>query len=278
MISLSTGSLYHLPVARVLAMAAEAGFDGVELVAGPETWARGAARAATLARRQGLEVLTVHQALTPIVGGDAARRLDGAVTAALQVGCPHLVIHPPFVSSWGAPVAQRWLASLERGSRRLDGSGTRIALENSGYTPREAQERILASLPELMGFCIEHDLDVTYDVCHAAIQELDVLEAYRSLRPRMRNVHLSNLLATEPLLDLPYVRPLFTEHRLPHDGSIPLDAFLARLAADGYFGPVTSEISPVALQAWSPARLRRSLAGIVAYVRDRQMYPAPCPA
>ncbi|NLD42813.1 MAG: sugar phosphate isomerase/epimerase [Chloroflexi bacterium] len=274
MISLSTASLYHLPLARALALAAEAGFDGLELVTGPETWLRGAGRVVRLARRHGLQVYTVHQALTPIVGGGPAERLRDALDAAFEVGCSHLVIHPPTVDAWEHPAAQRWLATLDEASQQLDGSGVRIALENSGYPPHEAGRRILGQLPDLLAFAEQHDLDITFDACHAAIQRLDLLEAYALLRPRVANVHLSNLSPDEPLLDLPYMRPLLTEHRMPEDGVMPLDEFTTLLAADGYAGPVTYEVSPIALRAWSPAGLRRALAALVDYLRVRRR-PAP---
>ena len=275
MISLSTASLYHLPHARVFALAAEAGFDGVELVVGPETWARGVRHVAGLAQRHRLPVLTVHQALMPMVGGGPAERLRDAVGTALDLGCPHLVIHPPMVRQWEHPTAQRWLHGLHEARQRMDGSGARLAVENSGYQPREASQRILGLLPDLLAFAERHDLDVTFDACHAAIQGVDLLGAYTLLRPRVANVHLSNLSDREPMINLPYVRPLMTEHRMPEDGVLPLGQLVARLTADGYAGPVTYEISPIALRAWSSAGLRGALARLVSYLRARQSRPDP---
>jgi sugar phosphate isomerase/epimerase len=43
--------------------------------------------------------------------------------------------------------------------------------------------------------------------------------------------------------------------------------FLRRLRADSYEGLITLEISPVALQAWSPSRARQNLARCVDFVR-----------
>jgi len=276
MISLSTGSLYHLPLPSILALAEVAGFDGVELVLGPQTWRRGAAQAVALAQERGLAVPVVHQTLVPLIGGAPAQRLTAAVRAGLAAGCACVVVHPPAVRGWEHPQARRWLAALDEAARDLRGTGTRIALENPGYSAREAGERILGRLPDLAAFCDERDLDVTFDVCHAAIQGLDVLQSLRALQPRVRNVHLSNLLAKAPVLDLPYVRPLFVEHRLPGDGVIPMDDFVKALADDGYAGSITCEVSPMALGAWSPSRLRDALTGLAGYVRSRQAEGAVC--
>ena len=57
--------------------------------------------------------------------------------------------------------AQRWLATLDEASQQLDGSGVRIALENSGYPPHEAGRRILGQLPDLLAFAEQQDLDLS---------------------------------------------------------------------------------------------------------------------
>jgi sugar phosphate isomerase/epimerase len=54
----------------------------------------------------------------------------------------------------------------------------------------------------------------------------------------VRHVHLSNFSGQE--------------HRRPEEGHLRLDRFLVRLAADGYRGAVSLELSPDALNAGRP--------------------------
>jgi sugar phosphate isomerase/epimerase len=265
MISISTASLYHLPLRTVFRLAAEAGFDGVEVVPGPEIWVGGLRRVQALSREYRLPALTVHQTLAPLVGGSPARRLREAVEAAIVLRGRHVVVHPPDVADHREPV--EWLRALDEARSRGAAHGVRLALENSGYPPEQVGRHYLGELDELVAFAARRDLDLTLDTCHVAIRGLSLLPAYETLRPRLANIHLSNLSPHDPPLSFPYARPLLTEHRVPEDGVLNLAAFLGRLRADGYGGPLTYEISPLALRFWSAARLRRRLEGLVAFVR-----------
>ena len=58
----------------------------------------------------------------------------------------------------------------------------------------------------------------------------------------------------------------FKHHQIPGDGDLPLVEFLRRLTADSYEGLITLEISPIALQAWSPSRARENLVRCLDFV------------
>ncbi len=264
MISISTASLYHVPLRTVFRLAAEAGFDGVELVTGPETWLLGARRVAALSREYRLPVFTVHQTLAPLIGGSAARRLGDAVATAAAVGGRHVVIHPPDVARHEE--AEPWLRALDAARDRGAADGVRLAIENSGFAPHEAGRHYLGELEDLVAFAEGRDLDVTLDTCHVAMRGLNLATSYAVMRPRLANIHLSNLSPNGPPLSFPYAGPLLTEHRVPEDGLLDLAPFVRRLAADGYQGPLTYEISPLALRFWSPTRLRQRLVSLVAFV------------
>lgn len=276
MISLSTASLYHLPLGSVFALTAEAGFDGVELVTGPEVWLRGAERVARLAERRGQAVFTVHQTLLPWSprGAGSARMLDAAETA-LALGARHVVVHAPATAGWTSPVGQRWMEALKSTRALLRGSTTRIALENWGIGPEVRRELVVRRAPVLREFALQHDLDLTFDTCHAGIERLDIIRAFDYLQPRVANVHLSNLSNRAPALDVLLARPLLSEHRMPEDGILPLGEFVSHLVDIGYRHPITYEISPISLRAWSPSELRRRLRECVAFVRAVYEREAP---
>jgi len=79
---------------------------------------------------------------------------------------------------------------------------------------------------------------LTLDTTHLGTWGLDPTEVYGQLGGRVRHVHLSNFNGRE--------------HRRLEDGHLRLDRLLARLAADGYTGAVSIELSPDALNAGAP--------------------------
>ncbi|NLG48627.1 MAG: sugar phosphate isomerase/epimerase [Chloroflexi bacterium] len=271
LISLSTGCLYHFTLRHTLALAADMGFDGVELVMGPEVWLRGAKYVRKLARETGLRVLSVHPTLlrsSPKGGG--AGRIADATEAALVLECPTIVAHGPGTLRWEAPEAQDWLRQVDVSRERLNGNGARLALENPGWYCARDRQTVLAHLPVLQAFAHQHDLDVTLDTCHLGTSDMGLLEGYRLVRGRLANVHFSDLRPRKLRFDCHPVRTLLSHHQMPGDGILPLQAMLADMQGDGYAGPVSMEISPLALQVWSPRQLRANLQRAIECVRSVQ--------
>jgi len=266
--SLSTACLYHLPLRATFRLAAEAGFEGIELVPALELWARGPRRVAAMAKEYGLDIYSVHQTILPVSPrGGRSRRIVDAVEIALELGCPCVVIHGPWCLRWGDRNAQRWLRTLESCQTRLKGSGTRLAIENPGSYSDIDMHHVLSPLPLLLSFAGRRDLDITFDTCHAGTAGLDLLDAYALIGDRLKNVHLSDLaMGTRPggnhAMDT-----LFSHHQMPGEGVLPLAEFISRLKGDGFQGPLSLEVSPFALRFWSPTQLRQRLAEAVAFVR-----------
>ncbi|MEA3407233.1 MAG: sugar phosphate isomerase/epimerase [Chloroflexota bacterium] len=266
--SFSTACLYHLPLRTTFRLAAEAGFDGVELVMSPETWLRGPNHVAKIAQRYNLVVYSVHQTLlctSPRGGG--AERIADAVDAALALGARCVVAHTPWAEDWSKPTAQRWLHTIEICQERLCGSGTRLSLENRGIYSAD-QRSLLQEMPALFDFVEGRDLAITLDTCHVGTQ--DLAAAYQLLKDRLVNLHLSDLCLSSRNPLSPLVRALFTRHQMPGQGGLPLDDLMRQLAADDFAGAVTVEVSPLALGMWPSAKMRKSLAKIVSYIRSFQ--------
>jgi len=268
LLSLSTACLYHLPLRTVFRCAAEAGYEGIELVLSPQVWVRGPRHVLSLSREVGLPILSVHQPLLHIgPSGTAPQRMVVATRMALALECPCVVVHGTWARSWALPEAQRWLRILDDCQERLVGSETRLALENHGLYGAEDGATVLDQLSEFEGFCRQRDLDITFDTCHAGSYTMGLLAAYGAVRERLANVHLSDLKRSPGGSPAPRWRSFFTHHRMPGEGDLPLAELLAQLASDGYCGPVSVEISPWSLQAWSLRRARARLAQAAEYVR-----------
>ena len=268
-LSLSTGCLAHLPLRQTFQLAARAGFEGVELVMAPEIWIRGARYVAGLTQAYSLPVLSVHQALMGISpAGRGPQRIVDAVEMALRLDAPCVVMHGTWATRWGSARAQRWLRALDGAQRRLSGSGTHLSIENQGIYSLADGHSLLAPLPLLVSFADRHGLSITLDTCHLGTAGIGLLDAYASVGARLCNLHLSDLGDAKLLLNARPLRTLLVHHQMPGEGGLPLATLLARVAEDGYTGPVILEISPVSLRAWSTRRIGERLEQAARFVRQ----------
>lgn len=264
------------PLATAMRLAAEAGFDAVELVMCPEVWLRGTVPVRGLAERYGLAIPTIHQTLFSFSpSGRGAARVIDATRAAVELGVPTVVFHAPGAKRWDAPAAQRWLQALDAAQELAAGTGTRLALENPGAYDHHETLGVVSRIADLVACARRYDLDLTFDTCHAGTAGTDLLEAYVVMRERLVNVHLSDLRPLRLPWHPPLVDIVWAHHQLPGYGRLDLAPFVARLGADGYRGSVTAEISFMALAFWSPREAVRRLGKLVAFVREGAAVAAP---
>ena len=249
-VAFSTGSLHPFGLARVFGWAAEAGFDGVEVMM-DDRWDTHQPEYLThLSRSHGLPILALHP---PIYRG--AWRLGPEATLvrsarlAGRISCPLVVAHPP---PPGRPL-RRWADGPLTTARN---EGVEVAVENM---PANAPgffgvRRASCHLPE-------HLTDaggVTLDTSHAGASGVDLLAAREVLAGQLRHVHLS---------DSNGVRGK-DEHRLPGKGGLPLVAFLAALADGGYAGAVSLELKPWPLGAPDPGVILERMRAALEYTRE----------
>jgi sugar phosphate isomerase/epimerase len=266
-LSFSTGALYHLPLRTAFAVAREAGFDGVELVEGPELFLLGTAHARRVSQQYGLPVFSVHPPIVPYPGMDDARpTVRRLLFLAKEVDCDLVVLHTPKTASTATPAWRFFLQALQEHTHPT----IRVALETSGFFRPGDECCVLHDVRRLQAFAESHDLPVTFDTAHTGTTPYPILEAFALFNGRVANVHLSDL-ARRRLF--PNWRPLHTfllHHQMPGAGVLPLAEFLRMLVRSGYTGPLTLELSPTALQAWSLVKVRANLARAVDFVRDTE--------
>lgn len=277
--SLASSTLYHLPLGRVFAHAAAAGFGGVELVMTPGVWVHRPAAIARMAARAGLALFSVHPTALGVCPGGRGERavLLDALQMATALGAPRMVIHAPLLARDRGPGHPAWEALVLELAQRAAGKLT-LALENQGTYAGGDPEAYLGRLGDLVAFAERHDLGLTLDTCHLGTAAHRLLDALALVRPRLHNVHLSDVDLTHPTPRLSSLFPLLNQHLRPGSGRLPLRPFLRDLAAGGYRGPVTLELSPAASGVHWPPALRRHLAEGAAFIR-RHARPLPpvCP-
>jgi sugar phosphate isomerase/epimerase len=229
---------------------------------------RGAARYAALALEQQLPILTVHT-LIRYTGASLARQITedcASIAFAAQIPtCAAVVVHPPLTGARPSAELNRWLNAICAARDDSSNPELRIGLENRAENHDGTGAQYLDDLERLRHLAGEWNLDVTYDVAHAASRREDVVEAARVLAPRLANVQLSD--AGEHSHHGGVRNGLFRDHRLPGTGSLPLSEVMAALRRAGYDGIVTLEPSPASLRAWWPFAARRLLREAVANMR-----------
>jgi sugar phosphate isomerase/epimerase len=273
MLALSTGSLYTYGTARVFELAAEIGFDGIEVLVDhrPDTWQPAYLR--RLSAEYGLPIVALHSPFTRDIPGwpdDPLERLERTVALAQELGIPVVVTHLPFklavvILRWYGVLEGRFMLPLpwsqqnsyyrflrEDGLSELEAeSGVAIAIENMPARRFLGQPLPLHwfNHPEKM-IRFPH---VTLDTTHVGTWGWDLLGAYGSLAERIAHVHLSNYDGRE--------------HRAPLDGHLPLDALLRRLHEDRYRGAISIESNPQALDAEDETQCRTTLEQALAFCK-----------
>jgi sugar phosphate isomerase/epimerase len=271
-VALSTGALYTYGIARVFDLAAEAGFDAVEILVDHRWDSRQPAYLRRLSEKTGLPIAAVHSPFKPSVAGwphDPLGRLRQTAAVAREVGAEVVVAHLPlrirgvWMEFIGSP-RNALLLPIPWGGE----SGYRDFLLD-GLAQFEADEGMrvgIETMPvkHLLGRNVDiywlNDLEalsqmphLTLDTTHIGTWGCDLLEVYEQLKARIAHVHLSNFNGRE--------------HQRPEDGHLPLGELMQRLAQDGYGGAVSLELGPEVLAAEDEIRVRAHLGQALDFCR-----------
>src|SRR5215469_1307227 len=264
-ITFSTGTFYHRGLGYSLALAREAGYDGVELAIGPEYRFSGVDGLRHIALHYPVPILSVHPPFIPLPGWPrySDERIPYLAQVTQALGIEDMVVHnPPFFSPT-SPNAVRFISGLEEAQRITGDNTLRIGLENTQIAPG-GRRYFLDNLHALAEFASAHGCGVTFDTCHAAANGQDILDCYEIVRPVLYNVHLNDLVHRnrKPRTHIP-----------PGKGQLPLEPFLGLLAGDHYDGLVTLEMHPRWLGLVGRSRHLQTLQDSLRYVQSAIAQP-----
>jgi sugar phosphate isomerase/epimerase len=233
-ISLSSGSLFTLPMRRAFELSAEAGFDGVELIinqdfqrVNPVKFVRSLQEIAP--------INSIHAPFMPLDGwGGPIQSLFHSIELAADTGIPLVNFHPP---SWmGLEIGfWRWLYRIRDFQKEigLDGE-VLVTIENMPCVGRfKLNPNILSATGDMITFIHDHNLFLTFDTTHMGSGKANFINDFYLFYEsgRIRNIHFS---------DYGFDR----EHLIPGHGHLPLTRFLNHLKQTDYKGCVTLEVSP----------------------------------
>jgi sugar phosphate isomerase/epimerase len=233
-LSLSTGSLYTLPLKKVFELAAESGFDGVELIINQDFQRVNSVKLV----RSLQEIATIHSIHAPFMEldgwGGSTDSIRYSVALAAECSIPLVNFHPP---SWmGLEIGfWRWFYSIHDYQKELGlGGKVAIAIENMPWVGKwKINPNILSNTQRLVDFIRDHNLYMTFDCTHIGSGKTDFINDFFLCYDsgRILNIHFS---------DYGHGR----EHLLPGHGILPLTRFLNHLRNTEYQSTVTLELDP----------------------------------
>jgi sugar phosphate isomerase/epimerase len=264
-VGLSTASVWPESAAAGFRLAAELGFDGVEVMVWADPESQSVATLRKLATRYGMPVVAVHAPCLLVSqrvwSHDPAIRLEMAAEAAQDLGAHTVVVHPPFV--WQPRYAARFgdlIGELE--SR----TGVAVAVENMFPVRPLRPARSVAVSPfwpsadPTEAECAHYTLDLS----HTSTAQTDPCALSETMGERLAHVHLADGNGSSR-----------DEHLLPGRGAVPCAEVLAGLVSRGFPGHVVLEVST---RTSSRTRRTRELTEAVHFARRHLAAPGNVPS
>jgi sugar phosphate isomerase/epimerase len=228
-VALSTASVYPQGCADAFALAAELGYDGIEVMVWTDAVSQNPAALYRLAEYHNVPILAVHAPTLLVTqrvwGREPWAKLELSCELAREVGATTVVVHPPF--RWQREYAAAFVDGLAALSER---TGVTLAVENM-YPWRARQREMLAYSPGWDPVELPYP-DVTLDLSHAATAGQDGLALAQALGDRLAHLHLAD--GSGSARD---------EHLIPGRGGQPCGAVLGLLAERSWSGTVVVEVN-----------------------------------
>ncbi|CAG0973285.1 sugar phosphate isomerase/epimerase [Geobacter sp.] len=262
-ITLSHGTIFTFPLGKVMEMAREAGFDGVELVINQDFQKVNCKK--LIQELAGiLPVNSLHAPFMPLDDwGNPVDSLKRSVELAADCGVSLVNFHPP---SWmGVEFGfWHWMYRITDFQKEVGQGNVIVTLENMPWVGKRIRlnPHILSSTEKFIDFIQERNLYMTFDTTHMGSGKANFINdfylCYNS--GRIRNIHFSD-----------YGHGL--EHLLPGRGILPLTRFLNHLRNTGYNDTLTLELSPAEFPR-DERIIVESLKEIIMYLRKETGPPS----
>jgi sugar phosphate isomerase/epimerase len=226
---LSTASVWPESVERTFELAAQLGYDGVEVMIWTDPVSQRAPALAAFAERFGMPILAVHAPCLLITqrvwGSDPVLRLRRTAQIAAGLGARTVVVHPPF--RW----QRRYAACFaDEVAAAEESTGVAVAVENM-FPVRRAGVAVSAfhPTPDPTDVGYRH---YTLDLSHTATAHQDALALMARMGAGLAHVHMAD--GTGLPRD---------EHLVPGRGNQPCAKVCESLARSGFAGAISVEIN-----------------------------------
>ena len=250
-IGVSTASVWPQTATSGFELAAELGYDGVEVMVWADPISQDPAALRRRSRQFGVPVLAVHAPCLLITqrvwSPRPEERLRRSVQAAQDLSAPTVVIHPPF----------RWQRKYAEGFADLvweleESSGVAIAVENM-FPVRRFGGEVSAFDPSIDPTDVGYR-NYTLDLSHTSAAREDAVALRARMGNGLRHLHLAD--GTGQPKD---------EHLVPGRGVEPCAEVCESLAREGFDGQVVVEINT--RKSRTPAERAKDLAEALLFAR-----------
>ncbi|MFI7158144.1 sugar phosphate isomerase/epimerase family protein [Micromonospora chalcea] len=260
---LSTSSVFPERTAAAFQLAAELGYDGIEVMVWTDPVSQDAGALRGLAEHYGVPVLSVHAPCLLVTqrvwSPDPWERLRKAAELAETLEAPTVVVHPPF--TWQRDYARTFAGGLDTIAGQF--GGLHFGVENM-YPVRMAGRQFVPYAPGWDPTEIGY-ASYTLDLSHCAASHTDAMAMADRMGSGLAHVHLGD--GTGEGRD---------EHLVPGRGGQPCAEMLRSLAGRGFSGTVAVEVTTrgAKSRAVREADLRESLE----FARANLTAPSPVDA
>lgn len=254
-LSLSSGTLYTIPLHKAFEMAREAGFDGMELIINHD-FQKVNNRRLLDELVQIMPILSIHAPFMLLDGwGNQIDSLKRSVDLAEHCGASVVNFHPP---SWLGLEIQfwRWFYKIIDFQKEVGREGVKVTLENMPWVGKmKINPHILSHTGAMIDFLEERNLYLTFDCTHMGSGKTNFINDFYLFynTGRIKNIHFS---------DYGHGR----EHLLPGHGILPLTRFLHHLKTTRYSSTLTVELSPHEFPR-EPGLILERLTEVLQYLR-----------
>jgi sugar phosphate isomerase/epimerase len=229
-ITLSTASVYPEKVPAAFEMAAQLGYDGIEVMVATDPASQDLTVLRRLSDYHQVPIRSIHAPcllLTQRVWGrEPWGKLVRSKEVAEELGADVVVVHPPF--RWQREYAKEFTAGLARMQSETD---VVFAVENM-FPVRARGNEVGMYAPHWNP--VDQDYpNVTLDLSHTALSGSDALAMTGALGGRLAHLHLADGIGVSNR----------DEHLVPGRGRQPCEGVLEKLAAAGYRGHVVLEVN-----------------------------------
>ena len=257
-VALSTASVFPEPCEYGFQLAAELGYDGVEVMVWTDPVSQDPAALQKLSKKYGVPILAVHAPCLIITqrvwGADPWVKLQKAHDVAEKLGSSTVVLHSPF--RWQRDYSKRFVDEVAA----VQGAQVKVAVEN--MFPLWVRGRPVSSYKPSWDVA-EHpgDYDAfTLDISHASVSRSDPVAMLERMGDRLQHLHVAD--GTGLPKD---------EHLVPGRGDRPVAEVLELAAARGFDGTAVIEINT--RKAVDRAERRADVAAALAFCRLHLVRP-----
>lgn len=252
-IGASTASVWPQTATSAFELAAELGYDGVEVMVWADPISQDPVALRRRARQYGVPVLAVHAPCLLITqriwSPKPEERLRRSVQAAQELGADTVVIHPPF--RWQRRYADSFADLVWELEEK---SGIAIAVENMFPVRRFRGAMEMSAFDPSIDPTDVGYRNYTLDLSHTAAARADAMALRERMGPGLSHLHLAD--GTGLPRD---------EHLVPGRGTQPCAEVCESLVAAGFAGQVVVEINT--RRARGPAERAKDLAEALLFAR-----------